>query len=125
MSWRDLILHDFRRKFFSLIAATLLWLTIYAAIHNEKLPGAVEATREFPRLPITVMTVATEARGFKVAPPVVSVTLAGDASVLAKLSAADVAAFVSLTDAGEAAKFRRRVVEIGRASCRERVYVLV
>jgi YbbR domain-containing protein len=110
MAWRELILHDFRWKLFSLVLANLLWVMIWLSTHSERLPGSSEATREFPRLPITVMTVATETRGFQVSPSVVSVTLAGDATALAKLNGAQIAVFVDLTDVAGAARLRRRIV---------------
>ena len=36
MAFRDLILHNYRRKLFSLLLAVLVWLTIFFAERRER-----------------------------------------------------------------------------------------
>ena len=61
-------------------------------------------------LPVTVITTATDMRGFAITPKEVEVTVRGDSGVLNKLKLPDVQAFVNLTDVKDETNFQKRVI---------------
>lgn len=109
MAWRDLLFQNFWVKLFSFALATVIWFTVNAIIHEPKVEAPVDeaAQQKFTRVPITVMMNAADARGFRVVPGEVTVTVAGKFLALQRVTDKDIQAFVNLTDArdtGGAAK---------------------
>jgi hypothetical protein len=80
MSLRDLILHNFWLKLFSVALATVMWLAIYNSIHTEQ---NQLLTADYIRVPVSVQTPPGDARVFRVVPDeVVVVVLAKNAALL-------------------------------------------
>ena len=111
--FRKLIVQDFWLKFFSLMLAVLIWVTVSFVIQKEASPATpltvLNEMRAFPNLPVVVMSSAADVRNFKVAPQQVEVTVQGDAGVLQKLQSADIRVLVDLTGIETAADLRKRV----------------
>ncbi|MHB8520400.1 MAG: CdaR family protein [Limisphaerales bacterium] len=80
-------------KLVSLVLAALIWFTIRSGIEPSNL-----VTRQFQHIPITVMTMAADARAFKVDPNDVEVTVSGELNRLQTLGPQDIVVFVNLTD---------------------------
>ncbi|HVY71703.1 MAG TPA: CdaR family protein [Verrucomicrobiae bacterium] len=116
MPWRSYIVHNFWWKLLSILLATLIWLAIHSSIDGDvRFTPATNSSLpvEFVNLPITVLTVAADLRGFKVSPDMVSVTLAGDPETLKKVRPRDIQVFVNLTERRdmEAASQRIQVIQ--------------
>ena len=112
MRWRDLILSNLGWKLLSLVLATLAWVTINTFFLGETKSSPVPSplrTREFPGLPITVLTAAADLRAFKATPNEVTVTLRGSAQVLQHLQPAEIEAFVNLLDIRNDPGVHRRI----------------
>jgi hypothetical protein len=106
MAWPKSITHNLGWKTTSLVLATLVWLTLRSGIPSQLKP---EDQRTFYRLPITVMTTATDDRVFRVEPATVDVTVAGETGLLAGLHPGDIQVFVNLTSVVDAKGQRRRI----------------
>ena len=111
--FRKLIVQDFWLKFFSLMLAVLIWVTVSFVIQRAASPATpltvLSEMRAFPNVPVVVMSSAADVRNFKVAPQQVEVTVQGDAGVLQKLQSADIRVLVDLTGIETAADLRKRV----------------
>ena len=66
-------------------------------------------TRDFRALPITVMTTASDTRGFKVSPDRVFVKIVGKKETLEALQPKDIGVFVNLTGNQDAERLRKGV----------------
>jgi YbbR domain-containing protein len=113
---RNLVVHDFWLKLFSLGLAFLIWYIVRpAAYKNEASPVAalVNAAPEqtFRNVPVLIMSAAADVHDFKVSPNQVSVTVSGDARRLSEIHANDIRALVDLTGV-EAARGLRKRIEI-------------
>ncbi len=109
---RDYILNNFGWKVMSLLAATMIWLTIHSSIQGTIKPAAsaiVPGSRVTLNLPIIVATAAVESHAFRINPHSVDVTLGGDPDLIARLKAGDVDAFVNLIDVVGARDLRKKV----------------
>ena len=100
-------------KLASLLIAIAIWASVHSTIDSGPGSGdnplAGEEARTFV-LPITVMTTATDSRGFFVRPNTVSVTLRGTTRALNDLQDSDIQAFVDLVDVREARELRKRIL---------------
>jgi YbbR domain-containing protein len=111
---RDLILKDFGLKLVSLALAALLYFTIsVVAIRNET-PALSSLSLDtetllFPRIPVMVLSSASDVHDFRVDPQVVAVTVQGDAKRLAALQSSEIRAWVDLTGVEAAARLRNRI----------------
>jgi len=108
---RNLFLKDFGLKLFSLVLAVLIWLTIYYARDlspGASMPGVIERVT-FTDLPVMVMSSAGDARGFKVNPKEVEVTVQGEPRVLRNLTSNDIRVLIDLTGIEAAHDLRKRI----------------
>ena len=107
--FRNLFLHDFWLKLFSLGLAVLIWFTVHFASQREVSPVTFSANeRKFVNLPVMVVFAAEDVRTFKVNPSQVDVTVQGDVKLLKNLQGKDFRVMVDLTGI-EAAHLRKRV----------------
>lgn len=95
MALRSLLFDNLWLKLFSLLLATLIWLTVRTSLNS----ATRETTRRFARQPVVVMTESEEYRSFSVEPQQVSVTVRGPAALIDDMNDRDIHAFVQL--AGE------------------------
>jgi len=112
MSPRELIVNNLSWKVVSVLAATLIWLTIHSSIqgtirtpvHAISPEGTVTLN-----LPIVVATAAADPQMFRISPYTVDVTLGGDPDQLARIKASDLDAFVNLIDVIDSHHLRKKV----------------
>ena len=91
MSFRSFFTEHLWLKAFSLVLATLIWLTIRGNLEKE----TRQETRRLERQPVALLTDASERRAFVLDPEEVSVTVRGPKTLIDSLS--DVRAFVELS----------------------------
>ena len=112
MSLREFILNNFTWKLASVAMAILIWITINSNTQDSftwiEIHGSNDAVSR--RLPVTVITTASDMRGFVITPSHVEVTLRGKPAVLNNLNLSDVQVFVNLTDVKDLKSFRRKVI---------------
>ena len=89
MALRSLILDHFWLKLFSLILATLIWLTVRDSGVSS------DATRTFVNRPILVLTDKSQHTAVTVNPSVASVTVRGPASFINELTEQEIQALGS------------------------------
>lgn len=111
MAWRDEMFHNPGLKLFSIGLACLVWFAVH---ERNATPVAAISTgpvvsKDYVRLPITVLQPAGESRSFRIQPAFVSVRVSGDQSVLQELRGSDLDVFVNLSDAGDRVVTTRRV----------------
>ncbi len=78
MPLRPLFLDHLWLKVFSLILATLIWLTIHANLNRD----TREETRHFDHVPVGLLSEPAEDRAFVVDPDHVSVTVKGPKAII-------------------------------------------
>ena len=112
---RELILNNLSWKIASVVMAILIWLTIYSNQNGLKLLDLFKlrdlrasGTVSY-RLPVTVITKATDMRRFTITPKEVEVTVRGDPAILGRLKMSDLAAFVNLSDVKDEMGLQKRV----------------
>lgn len=109
---RELVLHDFLLKLFSLALAVLIWFTV-TEIQKEASPlphlTMNSDVKTFSNLPVVVMSAAQDVRSFKVNPSAVEVTVQGDAKILKDLSSKDIRVIVDLTGVEGTGGLRKRI----------------
>ena len=105
MTLHDLLLNKNWLKVLSLVMAALIYLVIQTNVSPIGIrlanPLHPTETREF-RVPVIVVTAATNRRLFDIQPAQARVTVRGDASSMDKLIAGDVQVMVSLVEVTEA-----------------------
>ncbi len=97
---RDLILNNFWWKLLSLIVATLVWLLVNSTMPKTEFaqtPVVTVSTRNFPTVPITLMTSAGNTNQYRVMPAGVAVEVSGKPEDLEKLPTEQITAFVDVT----------------------------
>ncbi|MBI2927340.1 MAG: hypothetical protein HYY24_16720 [Verrucomicrobia bacterium] len=113
MPWRELILRNLPWKLLSLFLATVFYVGIRTSIEADFNPfhasGTAQQTRVLPRLPIGLLTSTGDARGFKIAPTEVEVTVRGQAAAVQALRQTDLDAFVDLVDVQDAIGLKKRI----------------
>ena len=100
MAARDIILHDFWLKSFSLILAVMVWLAVHANIRTES-----SGSQNLLRLPeqdkflrqIVLMTDPKDQQAYLVDPVYVTVKVNADTEALKKLNPNDIQVSVDLT----------------------------
>ena len=106
MSLPDFILKNFRWKAGALILAVFVWFLIQLAISEGFRPSenllADFQEETFLEQSVHVLTAPTDSHRFKVTPDRVLVTIRANASVLKRLTATDIRAFVDLVDSTNA-----------------------
>jgi len=102
MAARDIILHDFWLKSFSLVLAIMIWLAVHANIRTESSgsqnPLRLPEQDKFPR-PIVLMTDPKDQQAYMVDPVYVTVKVNADSQVLKKLNPNDIQVSVDLRHA--------------------------
>ena len=113
MAFRDYVLKNFGWKVISLLLAALIWYNIHSSHPNEiqlsHNPVSSGAIREFPSLPITVLTDAADLHGYLVRPNFVKVIVTGNLALLKNLTAKDIQVFVNLTDLTESSETMQKI----------------
>jgi YbbR domain-containing protein len=97
---RDWLTKDFGWKLFSVFLAVVIWLTVHKIYEEPKAATTPVAgsTVTYGNLPVLVVSAATDVRGFRVIPSMVSVTVSGPPDVMAVLEANQIRAVADLTD---------------------------
>jgi YbbR domain-containing protein len=99
---RNLVVHDFWLKLFSLGLAFLIWY-IVSPLAYRKDASAIESLanagseQTFAKIPVLIMSTAADVHDFKVSPDQVIVTVRGNAARLQELRSQDIRALVDLT----------------------------
>ena len=111
---RDLILHNFWLKLFSLFLATLIWFSIRMAIQKEITGERVPHSRHvstniFSSVPVTVLTDPADSRSYRCVPAEVRLTVSGVPAVMDFLRSRHFDVFVNLTDVRDAVSFQRKI----------------
>jgi hypothetical protein len=121
---RNIFFRDFWLKLFSVVLATLIWLTVWLfAIRKDVSPGSALTNshledRIFYNIPVLVMSAAADVRDFKVSPGEVAIKVRGDNKKLLELEkklrddpqAKDIRALVDLTGIESARGLRKKIV---------------
>ena len=101
MPLRHYILNNWGLKLAALGFATMIWLAVHSSLQKEiKVPRdsmRTDATRDFLRRTITVMTAVGDRRPFRVFPDEVKVKVSGEIALLKQLTDEDIQPFVKLT----------------------------
>ena len=99
MSLRDYILNNYWWKLLSLLVAMLTWFTIRTGLRRDQTvqQSSVSTgnTRTFPSLAITIMTAASDTRGFKISPEHVFVKVIGKKETLEALQPDEIGVFAN------------------------------
>lgn len=104
------ITKDFGWKLFSLFLAVVLWLTVYKIREEPAAPSpAAGVTQTYDRVPVLVVSAASDVHDFRVFPAAVAVKVSGPPEVMAALQANQIHPVVDLTDVAAARKLKRRV----------------
>jgi YbbR domain-containing protein len=108
---RNLFLNDFGWKFFSLLLAAAIWLTVHRILQEsiEPVGHAGGSTLTCGNLPVLIVATASDVHLYRVAPNTVSVTVSGSPDAIAVLEANQIRATVDLTDIESAHDLKRRV----------------
>ncbi len=112
--FQNVVLKDIWLKLFSLLLATLAWLTVSVALRNATSPvSALTLTSPqettFTGLPVVIMSSAEDVRSMKVNPKEVDVTVRGEGKILEKLSPKDIRVIVDLTGIEAAHDLKKRI----------------
>src|SRR2546421_1590224 len=102
MAARDIMLHDFWLKSFSLVLAIMAWLAVHANIattsSGSQNPLRLPEQDKFLR-PIRLMTDPKDQQAYQVDPVYVTVKVNADSQVLKKLNPNDIEVSVDVTHA--------------------------
>jgi YbbR domain-containing protein len=109
MAKREWFTVDFGWKFFSVILAVAVWLTVYKIREEPESSATTGVPNTYGDLPVLVVSATADARDFQVVPGTVSVTVSGSQEVMAVLQANQIRPFVDLTDIGSTKDLRRKV----------------
>jgi hypothetical protein len=106
---RDLILHNFRWKVFSLLLAGLAWFTIHTSLREDLSQVVVSGQRSFQNIPVILLTSVKSTSQFVPSPDTVEVAVSGSEAELEKLKDEDVRAFVDVTRVKDEKEVRRKI----------------
>ena len=116
MPWRRVFQQNFWLKLFSLLLATLAWLTIrFELDHGVSLPPVPFNQPEqgtWNSLPITVITAAADTRVYRVKPSEARVTVSGPPEIIRDLTPKQIQVFVNLTEVQDATDLTEKI-EVG------------
>jgi len=96
MSMRNLILHNFWLKLFSIALATVIWLAVDNNIHNEQNLSQM-LTADYIRVQVSVQTAPGDKRVFRITPNDVVVIAVGKDATSFQASRKDVHVNLDLT----------------------------
>jgi len=94
MSLRDVILHNFWLKLFSIALATVIWLAIHYSIHDE----ANSLTPAYILVPVSVKIAGGDTRVFRITPDEVVVTAVGKDPALFQPAQKEIQVSLDLTN---------------------------
>lgn len=94
MAFRSIIMNQFWLKLFSVILATLIWLTVKGNLTT----ASFEENRTFLSRPIQVLSDTAEHGPIVVNPSTASVTVRGPASLVREFTEQDIHVFVRMAD---------------------------
>jgi YbbR domain-containing protein len=110
---RQLVVHDFWLKLFSLGLAVVTWFTVAYAIQRRSAPisNITLNTHQLTlyKVPVVVLSSASDVHDFRVDPREVQVTVQGEPGVLEKLQNSDIRPLVDLTGIEGPADLRKRI----------------
>jgi hypothetical protein len=113
---RNLVFKDFWLKLFSLALAILVWKFVNEAVKKQVPPARAPESmiqplqrQTFLRLPVVVMSSASDVRSFRVDTSEVAVTVQGDPALVEKLLAKEIHPIVDLTGIESARDLRKRI----------------
>ena len=109
MAKRKWITEDFNWKFFSVILAVVVWLTVYKIRDNPGAPGLLAIQNTFTNVPVSVVSAGADVHDIQVAPGRVDVKVSGPPDIMETLQANRLHAFVNLTGIDSAHDLKRRV----------------
>jgi YbbR domain-containing protein len=97
---RDIFFKDFGWKFFSVLLAVGIWLTVHRILQESPEPEAHSGTSTLTcDRPVTIVASSADMRDFRPLQPTVSVTVSGPPEIIGKLEPNLIHAKVDLTDA--------------------------
>lgn len=98
MFGRDFFVTNRWQKLFALVLAVLIWLAVRAGVSLNPVEEVGHGTRQFDRLPLTVLTTSTDLGRYRLEPEHVTIILRGDPAILQNIRAGEIEAFVNLTE---------------------------
>ena len=110
-AFRAWLVDDVGWKFFSLILAVAIWLTVHRILMESALPVANSggSTLTYGNLPVLVVAAASDVHLYRVAPESVKVTVSGSPEAISVLQANQIRATVDLTGVDSARELKRAV----------------
>ena len=110
-AFRDWLVEDIGWKFFSLVLAIAIWLTVHKVLLESALPAASSggSTLTYGNLPVLIVATAADVHLYRVAPETVNVTVTGSPETMAVLQANQIRATVDLTGVDSARELKRAV----------------
>jgi len=111
MAMRNWFIKDIGWKFFSVILAVAIWLTVYKIRSESETtsPAGIQNTVTFGNVPVLIVSSAADVRDFHAKPAAVAVTVSGSPDIIAKLQSSQIRAFVDLTGIESVHQLHRRV----------------
>jgi len=113
---RNLVVKDFWLKLFSVALAVLVWKFVNEAVKKQVPPARASEVltqplqrQTFLRLPVVVMSSASDVRSLRVDPSEVAVTIQGDPALVEKVLAKEIHPMVDLTGVETARELRKRI----------------
>lgn len=110
MAKRKWITEDFNWKFFSVILAVVVWLTVHNNIRDEPVMSGLLAVQNiFTNVPVSAVSASAGVHDVRVVPDTVSVTVSGAFDLIAVLQTNRLHAIVNLTGIDSAHDLKRHV----------------
>ncbi len=113
MNLRHLIFNNLGWRLLSLGLAILIWYgaSLFMGEDNRPVVRSFQpyGTRDFPRLPVRILTTGTDAAPVRIQPDTILIRVGGDLSLLDRLTEQDTVAFVEMPDTPLAGPITNRV----------------
>ncbi len=124
MAFREFFTHNPWQKFFSLLLAVLIWLTVNAELSMGRgsFGTPTDAVYTVERVPVAVLAQAGSQKKYHLTPSEVSVTMTGDIAVLRRLQKDKLEVYVNMMETELVNAFPRRVHVRAPASVRVTVF---